>query len=238
LNSSTGVISGSVTGTTQTFTVDSYGRDSLTVSQTLSITVQSATCGSGYSFVRPIILQRAQGSDQALYPYMMNLAMANSALQTAFLVTGSGGSVQNTTTNSKGRTIPADVVVCPDNTTTSLPLKYEMENYSSTVAGKGILHVLIPSLTTAANVTVYVYIGNASVSTSQNDLTMWSDINCVGIWHFPDGSTLDAKDSCPTNGLDGTINGTTTASDRSLAAQPLQAQLPATSHSTEQPTTR
>jgi hypothetical protein len=216
LNSSTGVISGSVTGTTQSFTVMVTDADSTTTTKPLSITVQSATCGSGYSFSRQVILSRAQNADQTNYPFMMNLALTNSSLQTAFLATGSGGSVQHTTTNSIGRTIPADVVICPDNTTASLPLKYEIENYSSTVAGKGIIHVLVKSYTVAANVSVYVYIGNASVTTSQEDLTMWSDINCVAIWHLPDGTTLDAKDSCPTNSLNGTVNGTVTATSEPI----------------------
>jgi hypothetical protein len=72
--------------------------------------------------------------------------------------------------------------------------------------------VQIPTLHSASTDSIYMYLNNSSQTTSQQDLTMWSDINCTAVWHFPDGSTLDAKDSCPTNSLNGTVNGSTAAS--------------------------
>jgi hypothetical protein len=176
----------------------------------------AGTCGNGYSFSRQIQLRRAYSSDQTSYPYVLNGTQASTALQTAMKVTGSGGSVQNTTTNSISRTIPADVVFC-DASNAGNALKYEIDGYDGTVAGKWTAYVQIPTLHTASTDSIWVFVGNASVSTSQEDLSMWSDISCAAVWHFPDGSTLDAKDSCPTNALNGTINGTVTATTDAIA---------------------
>jgi hypothetical protein len=176
----------------------------------------AGTCGNGYSFSRQIQLRRAYSSDQTSYPYVLNGTQASTALQTAMKVTGSGGSVQNTTTNSISRTIPADVVFC-DASNAGNALKYEIDGYDGTVAGKWTAYVQIPTLHTASTDSIWVFVGNASVSTSQEDLSMWSDISCAAVWHFPNGSTLDAKDSCPTNALNGTINGTVTATTDAIA---------------------
>jgi hypothetical protein len=170
----------------------------------------AGTCGNGYSFSKEIKLTRASGSDQTNYPYPINGAIAPSSVQTAMEVTGSGGSVQHTTTNSISRTIPADVVFC-DAASSGNALKYEIDGYDGTVAGHWVAYVQIPTLHTASTDSIWIFVGNASVSTSQEDLSMWTDISCVAVWHFPDGTTLDAKDSCPVNGYNGTINGSTTA---------------------------
>lgn len=176
----------------------------------------AGTCGNGYSFSRSLQLRRAYTADQTNYAYVINGTQASSALNTAMLVTGSGGSVQHTTTNSISRTIPADVVFC-DAASSGNALKYEIDGYDGTVSGKWTAYVQIPTLHTASTDTIWVFVGNASVSTSQEDLSMWSDISCVAVWHFPDGSSLDAKDSCPTNGMDGTVNGSTTAGTDAIA---------------------
>lgn len=176
-----------------------------------SISAYAGTCGNGYSFSREIKLARAVGADQTNFPYVINGLIAPSSLKTAMKTTGNGGSVQHTTTNSISRTIPADVVFC-DASSSGNALKYEIDGYSASVAGQWTAYVQISTLHTASTDSIWIFIGNASVSTSQEDLTMWSDISCVAVWHFPDGTTLDAKDSCPTNGYNGTINGSTTAS--------------------------
>jgi hypothetical protein len=162
-------------------------------------------CGSGSSFSREIKLRRAYGADQTNYPFLLSLDYAS--LKTV----ANGGQVQNTAANALSRTGPADLQFCPDNTGTSDALKYEVVTYSAT-AGTMEAWVQIPTLHSASTDSIYMYLNNSSQTTSQQDLTMWSDINCTAVWHFPDGSTLDAKDSCPTNSLNGTVNGSTAAS--------------------------
>jgi hypothetical protein len=162
-------------------------------------------CGTGYLFSREIRLRRATGSDQTNYPFLLSLDYAS--LKTV----ANGGQVQNTAANALSRTGPADLQFCPDNTGTSNALKYEVVTYSATAGTMGAW-VQIPTLHSASTDSIYMYLNNSGQSASQQDLTMWSDINCTAIWHYPDGVTLDAKDSCPTNSLNGTVNGTTAAS--------------------------
>jgi hypothetical protein len=160
-------------------------------------------CGAGYAFSRPIVLRRASGSDQTNYPYLMNLNYAS--LKTV----ANSGQVQNTANNSLSRSGPADLQFCPDNSGTSTPMKYEVVTYSAT-AGTMEAWVQIPTLHSASNDTIYMYLNNASQVATQQDLSIWSDVNCTAIWHFPDGSSLDAKDSC--QNISTTINGAMAAS--------------------------
>jgi hypothetical protein len=43
--------------------------------------------------------------------------------------------------------------------------------------------------------TIYLYTNKSSVVTSQEDLTLWSDANYFLVLHYPDGTTLDRKNS-------------------------------------------
>jgi hypothetical protein len=165
----------------------------------------AGTCGNGYSFSREIKLHRAIGTDQTNYAFLLNLNYAS------IKTVANGGQVQNTANNALSRSGPADMVFC-DASSAGNVLKYEVVTYSAT-AGTAEVWVEIPTLHTASNDSIWIFLNNVAVVTSQQDLSMWSDVSCTAIWHFPDGSSLDAKDSCPTNSLNGTINGTTTASN-------------------------
>jgi hypothetical protein len=178
----------------------------VSITGTVTMAPENTGCGAGYLFSKEIQLARAIGSDLTDYPYTINGAVAPSSVQTAMLLTGSGGSVQHTTTNSIGRTVPADVKFC-DSAANGTALKYEIDGYDGTVAGKWTAYPQKPTLSASSTGSVWIFVGNTSVSISQQDLSMWTDISCVAIWHLS-----DAKDSCPTNGYDGTINGTVTDS--------------------------
>lgn len=160
----------------------------------------AGTCGSGYSFSIAVRLHKASGSDQTNFAAPINFRDIRLA------TVANGGNIQNTVSNSLSRTVPADLVFCPDQTLTSTPLKYETEYYGATY-GDYTGWVQTPTLTFASNAIVYLYANNVSVVTDQEDLTMWPDLNYVAVWHHPNGSTLDLKDSSG-NAFDGTMQGT------------------------------
>jgi hypothetical protein len=160
----------------------------------------AGTCGSGYSFSIPLKLHKAVNSDQTNFAVPINVRDARLA------TVANGGNIQNTVSNSLSRTVPADLVICPDQTLTSTPLKYETESYGATY-GDWAAFIQTPTLTFASYVTVYLYANNASVTTDQEDLTMWSDLFYALVLHLPNGSTLDMKDSSG-NANNGTMAGT------------------------------
>lgn len=160
-----------------------------------------ATCGSGYAHSIPVKLVKASGSNQTNYPVKVW------GRDWRVATTGNGGYLQNTATNSIGRTgLPADIQFCPDQTGSGTPLKYEAVYYNSTY-GDYEFWVQQPTYHTASFDTIYLYIGNAAVNTSQQDLTLWSDVSYVGVWHYPNGTTLDLINSV--TGTAATNNGGT-----------------------------
>jgi hypothetical protein len=161
----------------------------------------AGTCGSGYLFnvkLKPI---KASGSNQTNYP--LRVWGRDYRLATV----ANGGQVQNTVSNSIGITVPADVQFCPDNTGTSTPLKYEAVNYNASY-GDFEYWVQQPTYHFGSFDTVYLYANKSSVVTSQEDLTLWTDINAFAVFHFPDGGTLNVKNSVTGTALTkvGTIN--------------------------------
>jgi hypothetical protein len=161
----------------------------------------AGTCGNGYAFTRELKLQKATTSDQSNFPYPFTGNTASQALQTAMLTVANGGQVTHTTTNALGRTIPADVVLC-DAASGGNAIPKETASWSASVLGAWELWGSISTLHTASNDSVWVFIGNNSVTTSQDDAGLgdcstnfWVTAGYKLVAHFPDGTTLDAKDS-------------------------------------------
>jgi hypothetical protein len=152
-------------------------------------------CGAGYSFSREVLLLRSVGSDLTNYPYQFVMNYAPLA------ASGSGGEVQHSTTNSLSRTVPADVIWC-DASSGGNQLKHEVVSWDSTTGATEFV-LQRPTMHTASTDSAFLFIHKSSVSTDQEDLSLWTDINCKFIFHLPDGTTLDAKDSCGLN--NGTI---------------------------------
>jgi hypothetical protein len=161
-----------------------------------------ANCGSGYAFNVKLKPVKASGSDQTNYP--LRVWGRDYRLATV----ANGGQVQNTTTSiNTGVTIPADVQFCPDQTGTGTPLKYEAVDY---VAATGDFEYWVqqPTYHSGSFDSVYLYANNSSVTTSQEDLSLWTDINAWAVYHFADGGTLNVKNSVTGTALTqvGTIN--------------------------------
>src|SRR3989344_5660578 len=72
-------------------------------------------------------------------------------------------------------------------------LDHEIELYTATT-GNLIAWVEVPSISASANTTVYIYYGNASAADQSNATGVW-DANYKGVWHLPDGTTLNLTDS-------------------------------------------
>jgi hypothetical protein len=149
----------------------------------------AGTCGSGYSNVLPVKLIKASGSDQT------NFAVRVWGRDYRLATSGNGGLIQNTANNSIGVSGPADLVFCPDQTLTSTPLKYESTPYYSATTGDYEFYVQQPTYHTASNDTVYMYFNNAGVVTTQQDLSLWADLNYVGVFHYGTTSTIGLLNS-------------------------------------------
>ncbi len=86
-------------------------------------------------------------------------------------------------------------------------LKHEIESFSSS-NGQLIAWVNVGAggLSTSTDTTLYMYYGNSSAANQQNVAGTWNS-NYIGVWHFPNGTTLSAADS--TGYANGTITGAT-----------------------------
>jgi len=76
-------------------------------------------------------------------------------------------------------------------------LNYERESYTSST-GQLIAWVQIPTLSATTDTTIYMYYGNSSASDQQNQSATWNS-NYLGVWHFPNGTTLSVSDSTGLN---------------------------------------
>jgi hypothetical protein len=145
------------------------------------------TCGNGYSFTRQIKLQKATGSDLTNFP--ASIVGTYAPLKTA----ANGGQVQNVANNSISVSGPADLVFC-DASSSGNPLKYEVAYYSATT-GTFEIYVQIPTLHTASQDSIYMFVNNSGVVTTQQDLSLWADAFYTKVFHLADGSTLNVKSS-------------------------------------------
>lgn len=131
---------------------------------------------NGYDYRREITIhyQYVYGSGSYTnFPVMINFT--NASLKT----TSNGGNV----TNSSGYDIIFE-------TTSGTQLDHEMEYYSSST-GEIIAWVRIPSLSTSSDTDIYIYYGNSSISSSQEDIDgVWAN-NFAAVYHMDEtGGTI------------------------------------------------
>src|SRR3990167_4614157 len=124
---------------------------------------------------------------------------------------GTGGEPDLRTTGNGGDVTDAegDDIIFTSDAAGSTVLDFERETYSATT-GAVNFWVEIPTLDFDDDTLIYMFYGNSSVTTSQEDITGTWDANYAGVWHLPDGTTLGALDSTSNNN-DGTLNGAPTA---------------------------
>ena len=84
-------------------------------------------------------------------------------------------------------------------------LNYEMEEYNP-ATGQVVVWVKIPLLSHTQDTVIYVWYGNASITTLQSQPSSAWDSRFKGVWHFRNGTTLSTNDSTA-NGNNGTNYG-------------------------------
>jgi hypothetical protein len=124
------------------------------------------------------------------FPVLVNVT------STYLKFSGSGGDVQN----ANG----SDILFTASDGTTKL--NHEIENYSSST-GSLVAWVNVPSVATGTSTVFYMYYGNSTTTNEQNVAGTW-DNNYQAVWHFPNGTILNASDSSA-YANNGTINGAT-----------------------------
>jgi thermitase len=85
-------------------------------------------------------------------------------------------------------------------------LSHQIESYTAS-SGRLVAWVQVPSVSSTADTMIYMYYGNPSAANQQQAAQVW-DSNYLGVWHFPNGTTLNASDSTA-NADNGTIHGAT-----------------------------
>jgi hypothetical protein len=99
-----------------------------------------------------------------------------------------------------------DILFTADDGATKL--NHETESYNPST-GQLIAWVQVPTVSPTTDTAIYIYYGNTSAGNQQNPTGVW-DSNYAGVWHFANGTTLNASDST-SHGNNGTIAGATAA---------------------------
>ena len=156
---------------------------------------------NGYSYCKVLTTQHTMVSGTSdLTNYPLTVVLTDTDLRT----TGNGGLVNN----SNGY----DIGFYPDCSGSGTALKWEMESYSP-ATGAIVAHVLRPTLSHTVNDTIGMSYGG-SFSTFQSTASAVWDANYRGVWHLPNGTSLNANDSTSnalkpvsTNGTSATASG-------------------------------
>jgi hypothetical protein len=90
-----------------------------------------------------------------------------------------------------GRADGSDILFTASDGATQL--NHEIETYNP-ATGQLIAWVQVSFLTPAQDAVIYMYYGNPLSPTQQNPTGAW-DANYHGVWHLPDGTTLNTADS-------------------------------------------
>jgi RHS repeat-associated protein len=197
--SSAGVYTAPASVTAQqdiTITATSQADPGLSASST--ITLLPIQCGSGpvngYTYGRTIIINHSQvpNTDQTSFPVLI------SGTYPYLATTANGGRLQN----SNGYDIQFTSDAAGQNV-----LPYEADTYNP-VTGQAAYWVLLPTLSHTTDTTLYMWYGNANVTSSQQNKTaVWAN-GYAGVWHFGSDTTLSTSDST-SNANNGTNLGVT-----------------------------
>ena len=178
----------------QTVTVTATSQADTSKSASATITLTPPCASNGYGYVRSIVIDHTKvpNTDQSNFPFLFN------STDPSFATIANGGHV----TNSSGY----DIIFSTDPTGLT-KLDHDLEEYNPTT-GQVIAWMRLPSLSHTTDTVIYVFYGNSSITTSQQNTTeVWAN-NYIGVWHLSNGTTLSANDSTA-NANNGTIFGAT-----------------------------
>ncbi len=153
-----------------------------------------AQFANGYSYRRTITIQESQVTGTS---NLTNFPVLMSFTEPEFRTTANGGNV----TDAQG-----DDIIFTSDAAGSTPLDYERERYTPTT-GEITAWVEIPTLDFDDNTVVYMFYGNSSVTSSQENVSGTWDSNYVGVWHMDDSGSSNS-DSAGT-AQNGTVSGAT-----------------------------
>jgi hypothetical protein len=200
-----GVTVVSATEITATFTIApsaalGAANVSVTTGGGTSGTVSFTVTNAAFSRYRAITIDHTKvaNTDQSNFPFLFSGTFS-------YLATvANGGEV----TNASGYDISfyADAAG-------ATPLRWEMESYDP-ASGTINAWILVPTLSHTANTTIYLFYGNAGITSFQGGAfgSVW-DANFQAVWHLPNGGVLTANDSTA-NGNNAAIVGASAAAGR------------------------
>jgi YD repeat-containing protein len=150
---------------------------------------------NGYAYQRAVAINHSQvvSTDQANFPVLISGTFPDLA------TVANGGHVQN----AQGY----DIVFTSDSAGQNL-LPFEQETYSATT-GAINYWVQVPTVSHTTDTIIYMFYGNASITTDQSNKTGVWDANYKGVWHLSNGTILNSNDST-INANNGTSKGTVT----------------------------
>ena len=125
-----------------------------------------------------------------------NFTVLISGTWSEFATAANGGKVRNTVAcGVNSITCPADLVFTSDYECSSPLAGWEFESYTA-ATGQMIAWVIVPTLSVTANTLIYACAGNSATTTFQGGARGSAfDSNTKVVYHFPNGTTLSAKDS-------------------------------------------
>lgn len=135
---------------------------------------------SNYIYKKQIIQDHTKVVTSSQLNFNVRISMTDANLKTV----ANGGRVQN----SSG----FDIIFTNSSETTQLD--HEIEKYVSTT-GEIEMWVRFPSISNLADTTIYMYYGNASISTSQENINGVWDSNYKAVWHLKEATGTNAAES-------------------------------------------
>jgi hypothetical protein len=182
----------------ETVTVTATSQAGTAQSASAMITLSPPQCASsGYSYQRSIVIDHTKvpNTDQVDFPFLFNTTAPSLA----------------TIANSGHVSSPSgyDIIFSTDPAGLT-KLDHELEQYNP-VTGQVIAWVRIPTLSHTTDTVLYVFYGNSSVTTSQQNPTGVWDSNYAAVYHLANVGTSTAADSTA-NGNTATLASVATAS--------------------------
>lgn len=173
-----------------------------------------SSCGNSWLHCRSLTIDHTKvpNTDQTNFPVLLSATVADWA------VTGSGGDVQNTVTQSGGRsfTIPADWIITTDSACATKIAGWEFEDYVTTTgAVKVWFNAAIASHT--SDTVVWVCDDKAAVTTQQATVSSTWDTTFGAVWHFPNTSGAIVLTDSTTGANNGTGSGSPTGTTGQIA---------------------
>jgi RHS repeat-associated protein len=172
--------------TQQTVTITATSQADTTQSAAATITLTPTQCASSYQRAITIDHTKVPNTDQINFPFLF------STTDQAFATIANGGHISN----SNGY----DIVFSLDPSGVT-KLNYELEQYNP-VTGQIIAWIRIPTLSHTSDTVLYMFYGNSSITTAQNNSASVWDSNYMGVWHLGEtaGSTIYDSTSNALNG--------------------------------------